>query len=169
MAELSSVGVSALVTAAKATGTVTFSGVGSDACTITIGDGQKSIVFELDSNSTFTAGRTPVTIGASAAATAQNLCNAINVSGLAVLATISGAVVTVTATHAGTSWNVTMTESGDGSSAVALSGMSGGVGDFVLTKMSDGGHRFRDTAGNLVVMHSDHPDAAKLYAALAAA
>jgi hypothetical protein len=169
MAELSSVGVSALVTAAKATGTITFSGVGSDACTITIGDGTRTVVFELDSNSTFTAGRTPVTIGASAAATAANLCVAINNSVLDVEATISGAVVTVTASHAGTAYNVTITEAGDGSSAVALTGMSGGVGDFVLTKLGDGGHRFRDTAGNLVVMHSDHPDVARLYAALAAA
>lgn len=63
-----------------------FSGSG-DGAVLTLG----SVVFELDSNSTFTAGRTPVTIGASNSACATNLKAAINansvLAGLKIVAT----------------------------------------------------------------------------------
>jgi hypothetical protein len=58
-------------------GTYTLTGNPADEDTVTIFDGDKTIVFEFDDDDQFTRGRVPVTIGASAAATAKNLHEAI--------------------------------------------------------------------------------------------
>lgn len=58
--------------------TLTQSGQPNDTDTVTIDDGNSTpVVFEFDSNSTFTGGRTQVVIGATAAATLRNLRAAI--------------------------------------------------------------------------------------------
>ncbi len=62
------------------TGAVTFTSNPVDGDTVTIGDGDKTIVFEFDSNSAFTRGRTAVTIGADEDATATALAAAINLA-----------------------------------------------------------------------------------------
>jgi hypothetical protein len=58
-----------------------YTGQPADTETLTIGDGiNTAIVYEWDNNSTYTAGRTPVTIGADADASYANLVTAINAS-----------------------------------------------------------------------------------------
>lgn len=60
------------------TGTVTFSGVGADGETITISDGEQTVVFEIDNDSAYTAGNIPIAVGGTAAAQGTILAAAIN-------------------------------------------------------------------------------------------
>ena len=125
----------AAVAGAKATGTLTFTNVGSATETVTIGGRVYTLVAAL------TGAADEVLIGASATATALNLKNAINgdeaTVGIthgsttdhpSVVATSSAGAVTVTAKAAGTAGNaITTTET----SAVASWGgavLSGGTG-----------------------------------------
>lgn len=59
------------------TATVTLSGLPADGDTVTVSDGVDTIVFEFDSNSAYTRGHAPVTIGVDEVATAVNLRKAI--------------------------------------------------------------------------------------------
>ena len=58
--------------------TVTLTAQATDAETLTLFDGEKTVVVEFDSNSAFTRGREAVTIGADADATATALALAVN-------------------------------------------------------------------------------------------
>lgn len=58
-------------------GTVTFTGAPADGDTVTISDGLKTVIFEFDSDSSFTRGSVGVTIGGSVTATALALQQAI--------------------------------------------------------------------------------------------
>lgn len=127
----------ALVAGAKATGTITFSGVGTAADTVTIGGRVYTLVAAL------TGAADEVLIGASATATAQALKNAINsdsaTNGVthgadtdhpSVVASGAAAAILLTANVAGTSGNsVTTVESGTGASfgAATLTGGTNAV------------------------------------------
>jgi hypothetical protein len=111
--------------ATRATGTLTFSGTGTANDTITIA----GRVFTLVAAS---ASDVQVTIGASAAETATNtaevLNRAVNVAATGVYATVSGAVVTLTAIVGGTGGDsITTTESGTGASFGAATLGGGGA------------------------------------------
>lgn len=65
----------------RATAAITFTGgLPADADTITLFDGVNTLVFEFDSNSAYTRGRIPVTIGATDDLTAVALSKAINLA-----------------------------------------------------------------------------------------
>lgn len=124
----------ASVAGVKATGTLTFSGVGTDADTITVGGRVYTLVAAL------TGAEDEVLIGASATDTAQAFKNAINGDSAtlgvthgsttdhpSVVASGAAAAITLTAKEAGAAGNsVTTTESGTGTSfgGAVLSGGS---------------------------------------------
>jgi hypothetical protein len=85
------------------TGTVTFSGGNADdGDTLTVDDGVGTpIVFEFDVPDGVGGGNTAVTIGATAAATAANLCAAINAANLDVWATVASDAVTIYSRNTG--------------------------------------------------------------------
>jgi hypothetical protein len=89
--------VQASAIAAVEVGTILMTDVPDDADELTIDDGVvvSPLAFEFDSGGGVAGGKVPVTIGATAAATAVNLCAAINNSVLDVTARVSGATVTV--------------------------------------------------------------------------
>jgi phage tail sheath gpL-like len=165
-------------TGVKATGSVTITGVGTDGDTVTISDSTHILTFELDNNSVSAGANTRVAIGGSADATADNLMNAINASGLDIVATDGGTgVVTLTAKFKGTQGNETVTKVG---ASVAVTGMTGGTNDaltvglndtvgtpeFTLTRFKDGRIEFVDVKGTLQRVHSDNEMVARLFAAL---
>ena len=60
------------------TGTVVFTGVGVDGDTVTISDGVKTVVFEVDNNGVYGTGNVPIAVAGSTAAQAVVLQDAIN-------------------------------------------------------------------------------------------
>lgn len=130
-ADVAVAGTTGGTAAIQATGSVTFttSTNPSDAMTITIGDGTVSKVFEFDNNGALTSGTNiGVLIGASAAATRDNLISAINNSPLNVIAsdgTSTVPKVNLKNRTGGTAGNVTITTSSTPPYAVA--GMSAGA------------------------------------------
>ena len=88
-AALSAVGMGGIST--SATTTIAFSGQPADGGIVTIGSGTNAVVFEFDSNSAVTSGRTAVTIGATSADTRDNLLAAITSSSLNAVLTATSA------------------------------------------------------------------------------
>lgn len=123
----------AVVPAVAASGQLTFSGVGSNGDTITIG----AVTYELVSSLT---GANDILIGASASATAQNLLNAINagpgegtvygtgtVAHPAVSATGGAAVLTIIADTAGAAGNSIATTDTSTGAAFLTATLTGGA------------------------------------------
>ena len=118
--------------AARATGTITFTGVPVDDSTITIDDGLNAAVtftFDVDGSGT---GGPAVDVSASgmtaalvAAALQDAIQDELGDGDLLVDATVSGAVVTLESRTPGTAGNVTITSSG--TTNATLSGLSGGT------------------------------------------
>lgn len=125
-------GTTAGTAAVAATGGIGFaaSAQPTDGDTITIDDGvvAAAVVFEFDDDGSYTAGRTPVLIGATAAATMANLMAAINASVLTIDATDATETIpecTLTNTTAGVAGNVAVTTSN--ATDITVSGMTDGA------------------------------------------
>lgn len=127
------------------TGTFAFGSQPADGETVTINDGEKSVVFEFDSNSAFARGRVPVTIGGSAAATAANLQAAIMDQLWKKKILCSASVVTTTVTvrnlhpdQVANAATTALTEStASAVTATTFSGATGSFGTFTITNLTD--------------------------------
>ncbi len=109
----------------RSMGVLTFSGQPTDAQIVTIGDGlNDAVIFEFDDDSSITAGRTQVVIGASAEATLDNLLAAINAEGDPSQSDDSDSfqidgekegttIINLKNTQVGSAGNVTITENAD--------------------------------------------------------
>jgi hypothetical protein len=112
-----------------ATGTVEFTGDvnPADADWITISDGEQTVTFEFDNNSSVTPGNIPVVIGASASETLENLMDAIN-SYLLIRASEDRSATDPTLdlihVRTGSQYNVPITK--NVANPVTLTGMAGG-------------------------------------------
>lgn len=117
-----------------------------DGDTIIINDGERSMAFEFDSDSAFTRGATGVTIGASAAATAANLQEAIMDQLWKKKVTVSASVSSTTVTvrnlnrnqiaNAATS-GITDVEDGSAITVVNFAGATGSFGVFTITALDN--------------------------------
>lgn len=110
------------------TGEIAFTANPADGDTVTIGDGEDTIVFEFDNNSAYTRGRTAVTIGADEDATATALAAAINLAytqrkfAVAAKAVTAGAGSSVDVTNYRAAQGGSLAEGGANTSVTAFSG-----------------------------------------------
>lgn len=111
-------------------GSLAFTANPVDGDTVTIGDGEDTIVFEFDSNGAFTRGRTAVTIGVDEDATATALTSAINLAyaqrkfAVAAKAVTAGAGSTVNLVNYRAAQGGSIAESASNCTATAFSGGS---------------------------------------------
>ena len=113
----------------EATGTIEFTGNvnPADADVIQISDGEQTVTFEFDNNSSVVTGHVPVVIGANARETMENLEAAINANLLIKADEDTSATdptLDLIHTRTGAQYNVPMTE--NPANPVTLTGMSGG-------------------------------------------
>lgn len=126
------------------TGTITLDTQVADADTVTLNDGETTIVFEFDSNGVYTRGRTPVTIGADANESRNNLVAAINLAyaqrkfHIAALGTLGIGVSPMTVTNYRPAQGGSIAEASTHITAVAFSGANVGAnGFFTLLSVTD--------------------------------
>ncbi len=107
-----------------ATGNVDLSNNPLDTETVTVSDGETTVIFEFDNNAAVTAGNVAVTIGVNAAATIANFITAFNLTALKIVATAGAgdsADLTSSLQHIA---NVAATEAATNCTAT---GMTGGI------------------------------------------
>ena len=127
------------------TGTFAFGGQPSDGETVTIHDGERSVVFEFDNDSAFTRGYVGVTIGGSAAATAANLQAAIMdqlwKGKIQCSASVSTTTVTVRNLHPDQVTNASLTALSEATAsavtATTFSGATATFGVFTIVSLTD--------------------------------
>lgn len=127
------------------TGTFAFGGQPTDGETVTINDGEKSVVFEFDDDSAFTRGNVGVAIGGSAAATAANLQSAIMdqfwKKKIQCSASVSTTTVTVRNVHPDQVTNAATTALSESTAsavtATTFSGASASSGVFTIVSLTD--------------------------------
>lgn len=127
-------------------GAVTFqaAGVPADGETITIYDGEKTVVYEFDSNGAYTRGRIPVTIGVDQDAMAANFANAVQDvfyqgKSKVFVSTIdtSGADGIVNLRNSAKNGNGTITEAAANTTRTDFTGYTASFGVFTITGLSD--------------------------------